>query len=113
MGHGIAQVFARAGHRVASLLMRFRPRSDTVHARIESNLRDLAERSGLLPLVSGRCRSRGGALQGADFVFEAAPENLDAEAATIFADLEQLARADAILASQHVRHPDRHDRARA
>ena len=96
MGHGIAQVFARAGHRVrvydavaASLA--------SLSQRIESNLRQLEEPVDCLPLVSGHA-DLADALAGADFVFEAAPEKIELKHA-IFADLERLAPAGAIIAS--------------
>lgn len=96
MGHGIAQVFAQAGHQVrvhdahqASL--------DTLHARIESNLRDLDEPMDCLSHVSGHA-DLAEALQGAQFVFECAPEKLDLKR-EIFARLEQVAPKDAVIAS--------------
>lgn len=96
MGHGLAQVFARAGHRVqvydavaASLA--------TLHARIADNLRQLEEPDDCLPLVTGHA-DLAEALQGVSFVFEAAPEKIEIKRA-IFADLERLAPADAVLAS--------------
>ncbi|MBX9741519.1 MAG: NAD(P)-binding domain-containing protein [Beijerinckiaceae bacterium] len=96
MGHGLAQVFARAGHRVR--VYDAMPASlDTLHARIAQNLKTLEEPDDCLPLVSGHA-DLAEALQGAGFVFEAAPEKLDIKR-MIFADLERLAPADAVLAS--------------
>lgn len=40
MGHGIAQVFARAGHKVR-VYDAFQASLDSLRGRIESNLRDL------------------------------------------------------------------------
>ena len=96
MGHGIAQVFAVAGHEVrvhdpvASSLA-------TVKARIGANLTDL----GLDPAAADRvtpCDTLEGAVADADVVFEVAPEKL-ALKQSIFAELERLASRSAILAS--------------
>ncbi|MDO8359421.1 MAG: 3-hydroxyacyl-CoA dehydrogenase family protein [Devosia sp.] len=96
MGHGIAQVFAVAGHEVrvhdpvASSLA-------TVTSRIAANLVDL----GLDPASADRvtpCDTLEGAVADADVVFEAAPEKL-ALKQSIFAELERLAPRDALLAS--------------
>ena len=96
MGHGIAQVFARAGSRVR-VYDAFPASLDSLHARIESNLRDLEDPVDCLSLVSGHA-DLGEALLGAAFVFECAPEKLEIKQA-IFADLERLAPPDAVLAS--------------
>ena len=96
MGHGLAQVFARAGSHVR-VYDAFLASLDSLHARIERNLRDLEEPVDCLPLVSGHA-DLGEALQGAQFVFECAPEKLEIKQA-IFADLERLAPPDAVLAS--------------
>ena len=96
MGHGIAQVFARAGHKVR-VYDAYQDSLDTLHARIESNLRDLEEPLECLPLVSGHA-DLSEALAGAHFVFECAPEKLDLKR-EIFAKLEALAPADAVIAS--------------
>jgi 3-hydroxybutyryl-CoA dehydrogenase len=96
MGHGIAQVFAQAGHKVR-VYDAFQASLDTLHARIESNLRDLDEPADCLPLVSGHA-DLGEALAGAHFVFECAPEKLELKR-EIFAKLEALAPKDAVIAS--------------
>jgi 3-hydroxybutyryl-CoA dehydrogenase len=96
MGHGIAQVFARAGSRVR-VYDAFPASLDSLHQRIESNLRDLDEPVDCLSLVSGHA-DLSEALEAAHFVFECAPEKLELKRA-IFADLERLAPADAVLAS--------------
>lgn len=96
MGHGIAQVFAQAGHWVrvydpsASAL-------NTLRERVARNLRDLgqdpraAER--VLPLEDlGEC------VTGADVVFEAGPEDLDFKR-KLFLRLELMAPPTALLAS--------------
>jgi len=96
MGHGIAQVFALAGHEVrvydssAAML-------DTLQERIARNLRDLNQDSSVVSRVSGHA-SMAAAVAGAEFIFEAGPENL-ALKQQIFAEVEAAASPDAILAS--------------
>ena len=96
MGHGIAQVFARAGHPVRI----FDPSPTvlaTVHDRIRRNLADL----GPAPSPADRVTCHpalADAVGDADVVFEAGPENL-ALKQQIFADIEAVAPARAILAS--------------
>ena len=96
MGHGIAQVFARAGSRVR-VYDPIRAPLDALHARIEANLRDLDEPTDCLSHISGHA-DLAEAVAGADYVFEAAPEKLELKR-SIFADLERLAPSDAVLAS--------------
>ena len=96
MGHGIAQVFAQAGHKVR-VYDAYSASLDTLHARIESNLRDLDEPADCLSLVSGHA-DLGEALAGAQFVFECAPEKLELKR-EIFAKLEKFAPKDAVIAS--------------
>ena len=96
MGHGIAQVFARARSRVR-VYDAIAATLDTLHARIESNLRDLDEPVDCVSLVSGHA-DLAEAVAGADYVFEAAPEKLELKR-SIFAKLEQLAPPGAVLAS--------------
>jgi len=96
MGHGIAQVFALAGHDVtvydavdASL--------KTVRDRIAANLRDLDEDV----TAYDRVRPTGDladAVREADYVVEAAPEDLSLKQ-RLFAEIEGYARPDTILAS--------------
>jgi 3-hydroxybutyryl-CoA dehydrogenase len=96
MGHGLAQVFARAGHAVricdpsVAVLA-------TVHERIRRNLADL----GQDPASADRVATVAGiaaAVSGADFVIEAGPENLELKQ-RIFAEIEAAAPRHAILAS--------------
>ena len=97
MGHGIAQVFAGAGHevRITDPSAEVRAR---VRDRIGANLDDLgADRR------RARAHRRGGDARGlrrrrADVVIEAAPEDL-ALKQRIFADIERAAPPSAILAS--------------
>ena len=96
MGHGIAQVFALAGHSVsvhdpvaASLA--------TLRDRIAVNLTDLGLDPKAAELVRP-CPTLTEAVGDADVVFEAAPEKPGLKQA-IFADLERLTRRDTLLAS--------------
>jgi 3-hydroxybutyryl-CoA dehydrogenase len=95
MGHGIAQVFAAAGHPVAIT----DPSADalaTVHERVRRNL----ERAGADLESVDRIRlaeTVEDAVGGAAFVFEAAPEQLELKQ-QLFAQLAAAA-PDAILAS--------------
>jgi 3-hydroxybutyryl-CoA dehydrogenase len=96
MGHGIAQVFALAGHEVNitdSLLQNL----DTVKSRIAANLRDLGEDESaadrVLPFVE-----LAEAVREADYVVEAVSENL-ALKQKLFSEVERYVRTDTILAS--------------
>jgi 3-hydroxybutyryl-CoA dehydrogenase len=104
MGHGIAQVFSRGGCRVRmhdvndELLAR-------AMARIESNLRTLAENGlgkegdieGILSRITPTTSLRD-AVADADFVTEAIPEDLKLKN-ELFSSLESLAPEHSILAS--------------
>jgi len=96
MGHGIAQVFALAGHEVNitdSLLQNL----DTVKSRIAANLRDLGEDENaaarVLPFVD-----LAEAVREADYVVEAVLENLELKQ-RLFSEIERHVRTDTILAS--------------
>ncbi len=96
MGHGIAQVFAHAGHGVriydtaaASL--------DQVRTRIAANLRDLGDDETAAERVHP-CADLADTVRDADFVVEAVSEDL-AVKRKLFAEAESLVRADTILAS--------------
>ena len=96
MGHGIAQVFAVAGHDVtitdaalASL--------NTVKDRITANLRQLGEDESAAARVRP-CSDLAEAVRGADYVVEAIAEDL-ALKQKLFADIERHVRPDTILAS--------------
>jgi len=96
MGHGIAQVFARAGHAVrvhdpAPQILA------TLQERIRRNLTDLGQDPTAAERVSGHDRLAD-CVAGAGFVFEAGPENL-ALKQQIFAAIEAAAPPQAILAS--------------
>ena len=96
MGHGIAQVFALAGHDVrifdpsASVL-------SSVHQRIAGNLATLGQSQDSVRQVSLH-EQLGTAVTDAHFVFECGPEDLTLKQA-IFAEIEASASGTAILAS--------------
>src|SRR5690348_14791131 len=96
MGHGIAQVFALAGHDV-TITDAVKAMLDSVKMRITLNLRDLgkdvhaAER--IHPIAD-----LGTALQGVDFVVEAVLEDLPLKQ-VLFTAIEEYVRPDTILAS--------------
>jgi 3-hydroxybutyryl-CoA dehydrogenase len=95
-GHGVAQVFAVAGHavRITDPIGNVR---DRMVERIGAHLDDLGiDRAALAHVaVAGTLED---CVEGADHVIEAAPENLELKQ-QIFVDMERAARADAILAS--------------
>jgi 3-hydroxybutyryl-CoA dehydrogenase len=96
MGHGIAQVFAVAGHVVrvydpAPAILA------TLHDRIRANLHDLGQDVAAVERVTAHA-TLDGAIAGAGVVFEAGPENL-ALKQQIFASSEAAASPTAILAS--------------
>jgi 3-hydroxybutyryl-CoA dehydrogenase len=75
MGHGIAQVFACAGHQV-SVYDPLPQALATVHERVAANLRRLGLPDEALTRISVH-EGLADALEGAAFVFEAAPEDVD------------------------------------
>ena len=96
MGHGIAQVFALAGH----LVTVHDPSSDalmTLRDRVRRNLVDLGQDATAAERVHP-VETLADCVAAADVVFEAGPENLEFKRA-LFTQLEQLAPAHAILAS--------------
>jgi 3-hydroxybutyryl-CoA dehydrogenase len=96
MGHGLAQVFACAGHPVVVQ----DPSAEalaTVHARVAANLKRLGLPDEALTLISVSERLAD-AVDGAAFVFEAAPEDV-ALKLKLVADLTALAANDVIVAS--------------
>lgn len=96
MGHGIAQVFALAGHEV-NITDAMLQNLDTVKARIAANLRDLGDDENVvarvLPMVE-----LAEAVRDVDYVVEAVSENLPLKQ-KLFAEIERHARPDTILAS--------------
>jgi 3-hydroxybutyryl-CoA dehydrogenase len=96
MGHGIAQVFALAGHEV-NITDAVLQNLDTVKGRIAANLRDLGDDESVvarvLPMVE-----LAEAVRDVDYVVEAVSENLPLKQ-KLFGEIERHARADTILAS--------------
>lgn len=100
MGHGIALVLARAGHRVA-LADPSEQALRSAPERIAASLRLLQADEDELATVLGRvnlCPTVAEAVRDAAYVFEAAPEDLDLKQ-QLFAELEEHAPATAVLAS--------------
>jgi 3-hydroxybutyryl-CoA dehydrogenase len=97
MGHGIGQVFARAGHQVVLT----DPAPDVLAQaipRVEQNLRaEGVDAAGVIRNLSTQADLRQ-AVSRADLVIEAAPEKLELKH-RIFAEVEAAAPAHAILAS--------------
>jgi len=96
MGHGIAQVFAAAGHPVAV----YDPAPGslaTLRDRVRANLRDLGQGEATAERVEP-VPAPADAVRGAAFVVEAALEDLAVKRA-LFAEIEAAAPADALLAS--------------
>lgn len=96
MGHGIAQVFACAGHQV-TVYDAFQASLDSLKARIAQNLRDLGEDPGAVERVTP-IGALADAVKAADYVVEAAAEDL-AIKQKLFAEIESAVRPDTILAS--------------
>ncbi|MBV6488418.1 MAG: 3-hydroxyacyl-CoA dehydrogenase family protein [Pseudorhodoplanes sp.] len=96
MGHGIAYLFAAAGHEVGVFEL-----SADLRASLPQRLRTIADLLGDDPACLDRVRVHdqlAPAVRDAGFVVEAAPEKL-ALKQSIFADLEANVAADTILAS--------------
>jgi 3-hydroxybutyryl-CoA dehydrogenase len=96
MGHGIAQVFALAGHHV-TITDSHRPTLDSALTRISANLRELGDDEHAVkrvrPIVDlAEC------VREADYVVEAILEDMPLKQRT-FAEIETHVRADTILAS--------------
>jgi 3-hydroxybutyryl-CoA dehydrogenase len=96
MGHGIAQVFALAGHDV-TITDTLVQNLDTAKARISANLRDLGDDESAVERIEA-CFDLADAVRHADYVVEAVSENL-ALKQKLFAEIERHVRPDAILAS--------------
>jgi 3-hydroxybutyryl-CoA dehydrogenase len=96
MGHGIAQVFALAGHAV-SIYDPLAASLAQVRSRIAANLRDLGDDETAAERVQP-CAETAAALRDADFVVEAAPEDLELKR-KLFREAEAHVRHDTILAS--------------
>ena len=96
MGHGIAQVFAVAGHEV-SITDTFEAARNAAIGRVTKNLADM----GLDVAATKRitvCADLASTVRNADVVIEAALENMELKQ-QLFVDIEAAAPAHAILAS--------------
>src|SRR4051794_14873576 len=96
MGHGIAQVFALAGHAV-TIYDQSAESLATAKARIVTNLEDLGDDRAAVEHVTPN-GNLVETVRDADYVVEAAPENL-ALKQQLFAEIESVVREDTILAS--------------
>jgi len=96
MGHGIAQVFALAGHDV-TIYDSVMASLDSVKARILKNLKDLGDDQKAVERVTP-VANLATAVREADYVVEAVLEDLPLKK-KIFAEIEKHARPDTILAS--------------
>lgn len=96
MGHGIAQVFACAGHQV--IVYDPMPKSlETLPSRVQANLMMMGLPDDALGLISC-CQTLSEAVRDADVVFEAALEDLVLKQ-ELFAQVEAHIRPETILAS--------------
>jgi 3-hydroxybutyryl-CoA dehydrogenase len=96
MGHGIAQVFALAGHDV-TITDAHRPTLDSALSRISGNLRDLGDDETAVARVKP-VADLADCVCDADYVVEAILEDMPLKQKT-FAEIEKHVRADTILAS--------------
>jgi 3-hydroxybutyryl-CoA dehydrogenase len=96
MGHGIAQVFALAGHDV-TITDSVRASLDSATSRIRTNLKDLGDDQSAVARVTPQAELVD-AVRDADYVVEAVLEDLPLKQ-QLFAEIERQVRPDAILAS--------------
>ena len=96
MGAGIAQVFASAGHRVA-LFDASATARETALPRIRESFVAVGDDLSAVEAIELH-ENLADAVADADFVFEAAPENLPLKQ-QIFVEIEAFAKSHAILAS--------------
>jgi 3-hydroxybutyryl-CoA dehydrogenase len=96
MGHGIAQVFALAGHAV-TITDAIKASLDTVKSRISANLRDLGDDADAVERVRP-CADLAECVREADYVVEAVSEDLPLKQ-KLFSEAERHVRVDTILAS--------------
>jgi len=96
MGHGIAQVFALAGHDVA-IYDSIASSLDSVKARILTNLKELGDDQGAMERVTP-VADLAQAVREADYAVEAVLEDLPLKQ-KLFTEIEKYVRADTILAS--------------
>jgi len=96
MGHGIAQVFALAGHDV-TIYDSVQATLDSAKARILTNLNDLGDDRKAAERITP-VAELAASVRDADYVVEAVLENLPLKQ-TLFAQIEQHVRPDTILSS--------------
>jgi 3-hydroxybutyryl-CoA dehydrogenase len=96
MGHGIAQVFALAGHDV-TIYDSFAQTLMSAKERIRTNLKDLGDNQSAVDRVTPEADLAKG-VRDADYVVEAVLEDLPLKQ-KVFAEIEQHVRPDTILAS--------------
>jgi len=96
MGHGIAQVFALAGHDVA-ITDAHAATLDSALSRVSANLRDLGEDPKAVERITP-VRDLAACVRDADYVVEAILEDMPLKQKT-FAEIERHVRPDTILAS--------------
>ena len=96
MGHGIAQVFALAGHDV-TIYDAAKASLDTVKARIIANLKDLGDDQSAVDRVTPES-DLAEAVREVDYVVEAVLEDLPLKQ-KLFGEIEKHVRPDTILAS--------------
>src|SRR5690242_21929397 len=96
MGHGIAQVFALAGHDV-TITDAHKPTLDSALLRIATNLRDLGDDETAVSRVKP-VADLADCVREADYVVEAILEDMPLKQQT-FAEIERHVRTDTILAS--------------
>ena len=96
MGHGIAQVFALAGHEV-TIYDQLIASLDSARSRILANLKDLGDDQSAVERVTP-VANLATAVREADYVVEAVIEDLKLKQ-KLFAEIEKHVHADTILAS--------------
>ena len=96
MGHGIAQVFALAGHDV-TIFDSAKASLDSAKARILTNLKDLGDDQSAVERVTP-VADLAAAVRDADYVVEAVLEDLGLKQ-KLFVEIEKHVRPDTILAS--------------
>jgi 3-hydroxybutyryl-CoA dehydrogenase len=96
MGHGIAQVFALAGHNV-TIYDAVQASLDSAKARILTNLKDLGDDQKAVERVTPT-PELAAAVSNADYVVEAVLEDLPLKQ-KLFGEIEKHVRPDTILAS--------------
>ena len=96
MGHGVAQVFALAGHDV-TIYDSVQATLDSAKARILTNLNDLGDDRKAAERITP-VAELAASVRDADYVVEAVLENLPLKQ-TLFAEIEQHVRPDTILSS--------------